>query len=145
MGRRNNGPSEKWDFTMDSHTTGSRPGGDTLSTELLTDYHNNSIINFSVRWCLWEVMGRFPDQFWPKTLKSVYGYVLQCDVPHQWIARQVVSVSCDGAGCHVLCLRHGIPVKQRICQTITATSRHCHDLKCDVKSNKQTNLLIYWS
>ena len=41
--------------------------------------------------------------------------VFQCDVPHQWIAqRQVgpVSVYCDGVGCHVLCLRHGIPVWQ---------------------------------
>ena len=39
--------------------------------------------------------------------------VFQCDVPHQWIAqRQVdpVSVYCDEMGCHVLCLRHGIPV-----------------------------------
>ena len=38
---------------------------------------------------------------------------LMNETPHQWIAqRQVcpVSVYCDGAGCLVLCLRHGIPV-----------------------------------
>ena len=37
---------------------------------------------------------------------------IMCKVPHQWIARQVrsMSVHCDGVGCHVLCLRHGIPV-----------------------------------
>ena len=40
-------------------------------------------------------------------------FVFQCDVPHQCIAqRQVghVSVYCDGVGCHVLWLWHGIPV-----------------------------------
>ena len=39
--------------------------------------------------------------------------VFQCDVPHQWIAQREVgpvTVYCDGVGCHVLCLRHGIPV-----------------------------------
>ena len=53
---------------------------------------------------------------------------IMCKVPHQWIARQVRSVSvhcdgggvscsvsaawhsCDGVGGHVLCLQHGIPV-----------------------------------
>ena len=43
--------------------------------------------------------------------------LFQCDVTQQWIAqRQVgpVSVYCDGMGCHVLCLRHGIPVSQHI-------------------------------
>ena len=43
--------------------------------------------------------------------------VLQCGIQHQWIAqRQVgpVSVYCDGLGCHVLCLPHGIPVWQYI-------------------------------
>ena len=49
-----------------------------------------------------------------KTLK----WVAVCDVPHQWIAQQVgpVSVYCDGVGCCVLCLPHGIPVWQHIGQ-----------------------------
>ena len=41
-------------------------------------------------------------------------FVFQCDVPHQWIAQRQVgplSVYCDGFGCHVLCLRHVIPVR----------------------------------
>ena len=62
--------------------------------------------------------------------------VFQCDVPHQWIAqRQVapVSVYCDGVGCHVLCLRHGISVLwQHIGQSTTATSRHRRDMTSDV-------------
>ena len=44
---------------------GSRLGGNgTLSTELLTDYHHNSIIKLSVRWCVcvWTVGEGFPDQ-----------------------------------------------------------------------------------
>ena len=30
-------------------------GCDTPSTELLNDYHHNSIIKLSVRWCVWKV------------------------------------------------------------------------------------------
>ena len=51
--------------------------------------------------------------------------LFQCDVPHQWIAeRQVgpVAVYCDGVGCHVLCLQHGIPVWQHIGQSTTAVA-----------------------
>ena len=61
--------------------------------------------------------------------------VFQCDVPNQWIAqRQVgpVSVHCDGVGCRVLCLRHGIPVWQHIGQSTTATSRHRRYMTSDV-------------
>ena len=61
--------------------------------------------------------------------------VFQCDVPHRWIAqRQVgpVSVYCDGVGCRVLCLRHGISVWQHIGQSATATSRHRRDMTSDV-------------
>ena len=61
--------------------------------------------------------------------------VFQFDVPHQWLAkRQVgpVSVYCDGVGCHVLCLRHGISVWQHIGQSTTATSRHRRDMTSDV-------------
>ena len=50
--------------------------------------------------------------------------VFQCDIPHQWIAQQHIgpmSVDCDGVGCHVLCLWHGIPVYQLIGQRTTAT------------------------
>ena len=61
--------------------------------------------------------------------------VFQCDVPQQWIERQVgpVSVYCDRVGCHVLCLQHGIPVWQHIGQSTTATSRHRRDIVSDVK------------
>ena len=51
----------------------------------------------------------------------------QCDAPHHWIAkRQVGPVSeyCDGVVCHVLCLRHDIPVWQPIGQSTSVTSRH---------------------
>ena len=61
--------------------------------------------------------------------------VFQCDVPHQWIAQRKVgpvSVYCDGVGCHVLCLWHGIPVWQHIGQSTTATSRQRRDLTSDV-------------
>ena len=35
-------------------------GYSTLSTELLTFYHPNSIIKFSIHCCVWKVMGGFP-------------------------------------------------------------------------------------
>ena len=65
--------------------------------------------------------------------------VLQCDVQHQWIAQlQVgpVSVLCDGVGCHVLCLRHDVPVWQHIGHSITATSRHRRDMTSDVQKRR---------
>ena len=65
--------------------------------------------------------------------------VFQCDVPHRWIAqRQVgpVSVYCDGVGCRVLCLRHGISVWQHIGQSTTATSRHRRDMTSDVSKRR---------
>ena len=70
--------------------------------------------------------------------------VFQCDIPHQWKARQVgpLSVYCDGVGCHVQCLRHGIHVWQYIGQSTTTTSRHRHDITSDVKTSlnpQQTN------
>ena len=43
-----------------------------------------------------------------------------------------VSVYCDGVGCHVLCLRHGIPVWQHIGQSTTAISRHRCYMTSDV-------------
>ena len=76
--------------------------------------------------------------------------VLKCDVPHQWIAQwQVgpVSVYCDGVGCHVLCLRHGIPLWQHIGQSTTAISMNRCDMTSDVKvtlnPNKQQTRLLH--
>ena len=48
--------------------------GTVLSTELPTDYHHNSIIGLSVRWCLWKVGEGFPGWVLPKTLKWVAVY-----------------------------------------------------------------------
>ena len=78
--------------------------------------------------------------------------VFQCNFPHQWIALQqvfTVSVYCDWVGCHVLCLRHAIPVWQHNSQRTTATRRHCRDMTSDVKAtlnpNNQTNKIIQLS
>ena len=39
------------------------PGSNsTLSTKLLNDYHNNSIINSSIHWYVWNVGEEFPSQ-----------------------------------------------------------------------------------
>ena len=73
---------------------------------LLTDYHHNSIIKFSVRWCV-EDWGRISRSGLTQDIKMGICVIL-CDVQYQWIAqRQVGSVSlyCDSVGCHVLCLR----------------------------------------
>ena len=48
----------------------------------------------------------------------------QCDASNQWIAQREVGpmyVDCDGMGCHVLCLRHGIPVTAVLSQAGTIT------------------------
>ena len=50
----------------------------TLFTELLTDYHYNSIIKLSIRWCVWKVWEGLPCRVWLKKLGS---YVFQCDIP----------------------------------------------------------------
>ena len=52
---------------MDSHTTGPEfktQCNSTLSNELLTNYHHNSIIKLSICWCVWKVGEGFPDQVW---------------------------------------------------------------------------------
>ena len=112
---------------------GSRLGGyGTLSTELLTDHHHNSIIKLSVHWCVWKVRSDI----------QIGSSIFQCDVPHQWITqRQVVPVSvyCDGVGCHVLCVWHGIPVWQHIGQSTNVTSRHCRNMTTDVKVKLNPN------
>ena len=96
--------------------------GTVLSIELPTSYHHNSIIVESWLVCV-EGRGRISRSGLTQDIK-MGSCVFQCDVRHQWIAqRQVdpVSVYCDGVGCHVLCLPHGIPVWQHI--GTTATSR----------------------
>ena len=120
------------DSVMDSHTTG--PG---FKTRLLPTVDHRDSIKLSVRWFAWKVGEGFPGRVSPKTLKWVA--VFQCYVPHQWIAqRQVgpVSVYCDGVGCRVLCLGHGIPVCQHIGQSTTATSRHRRDMTSDVSKRR---------
>ena len=103
-----------------------------------------------VHLCVWKVSEGFLTQDIKMDI-----CVFQCDVPHQWISlRQVspVSVYCNGVGCRVLCLRHGIPVRQHIGQSTTATSRH-HTIwpqmcQSDVKpqqTNKQMNITNIWS
>ena len=42
-----------------------------------------------------------------------------------------MSVYCEGVGCHVLCLRHGLPVWQHIGQSTTARSRQCREMTSD--------------
>ena len=56
---------ERANIVMDSHTSG--PGFKTLSTELLIDYHHNSIIKWSGRWFLWRIGEEFLDRGCPKT------------------------------------------------------------------------------
>ena len=46
----------------------------TLFTKLLTDYHYNSIIKLSVRWCVWKVWEGFPCRVWLQTLNWVVMY-----------------------------------------------------------------------
>ena len=82
----------------------------------------------------------------PKTFKKGSCF-FPCNVPCQCIThRQVGPDYCDGVGCHALCLRHGIPVWQHNCQSITATSRHRRDTtsKFNLKNNVkplQSNVL----
>ena len=70
--------------------------------------------------------------------------VFQCDLPNRWISqRQVapVSVHCDvscGVGRRVMCMRHGIPVRQHIGQSSTATCRHRRDMT--LKGTSSPNL-----
>ena len=130
--------------------SGSRLRGyETLSTELLSGCHHNSIIVNVPCMC-----GRSGKDLSIRSDPIKVGSCLfQCNVSHQWIAQwQVspVSVYCDGVGCHVLCLRHGIPVWQHIVQSTTATSRYRirSDITSDVLSNiipQQRNLVILWS
>ena len=92
----------------------------TLSTELLTEYQHNSIIELNIA----EKISR---SGLTQDIK-IGSCVFQCDVPHQQIAQQQVnpvSVSFNWLGCYVLRLQHGISVWQHIGQSTTATCRHC--------------------
>ena len=115
--------------TEKQHTTG--PGFKTrLVRYFLPSFRLTTTITYhKVGPSLVCVDGRVKSGSYP--IHMMGSCVFQCDVPHQWIAqRQVgpVSVYCDGVGCHVLCLRHGIPVWQRSCQSTNATSRHRRDM-----------------
>ena len=123
------------DSVMDLHTTG--PGFKTQFVGyFLLSFRLTTTIPESVERSLVCVEG------WGRIYRSgltqdikMGSCVFQYDVPHQWIAqRQVnpVSVHCDGVGCHVLCLRHGIPVWQHIGQITTATSIHPGNTTPDV-------------
>ena len=93
-----------------------------------------AVIYDKLRWLCVEGRGRISRLGLTKDIK-MGSNLFQYDVSHQWIAqRQVglVSVQCDGVGCHVLCLWHGIFVWQHIGQSTTATSRHCRNMKSDV-------------
>ena len=121
--------------------SGSRLGGyKTLSTELLSGCHHNSII-VNVP-CMFGRSGK--DLSIRSDPIKVGSCLFQCNVSHQWIAQwQVspVSVYCDGVGCHVLCLRHGINISvwQHIGQSTTATSRYSSDITSDVKATLNPN------
>ena len=127
------------DSILDSHTTG--PGFQTrlvryflLSFRLLSQHQvERSLV------CV-EGRGRISRSGLTQDIK-MGSCVFQCDVPHQWIVqRQVgsVSVYCDGVGCRVLCLRHGISVWQNIGQSTIATSRHRRDMTSDVSKRRLT-------
>ena len=50
----------------------------------------------------------------------------------------LIPVYCDGVVCHVLCLRHGIPVSEHIGQSTNATSRRCRDMTSDISMPHKT-------
>ena len=75
---------------------------------------------------------------------------IQCGAPHQWhngrSALWLYTHYCDGMGCHVLCLQHGIPMWPHIIQNTSATSRHRRDMtswgvKMTLNSSKLANQL----
>ena len=89
---------------MDSHTTGlliQDPVGAVLSTELPTEYHHYSIIEWSICWCVWKAGKGFPSRFLLKILKLVVVYSSVTFDINVSIAQQQVgpaSVHCDGVG-----------------------------------------------
>ena len=123
------------DSVMDSHTTG--PGFETrLVRYFLPSFRLTTTIPESVERSLVCVKGRGRISRSGLTQDIKMGScVFQCDIPDQWIAQRQagpVSLYCEGMGCHVLCLRHGIAVWQHIGQSTTATSRHRCDITSDV-------------
>ena len=124
---------------MDSHTTS--PGFKTrLARYFLPSFELTTTIPESVERSLGCVARRERISRSGLTQDTKMGScVFQCDVPHRWIAqRQIgpVYVYCDGMGCHVLCLRHGISVWQHVGQSTTATCRHHRNTTSDVSKRR---------
>ena len=120
---------------MISHTTS--PGFKTWLVWYFLPSFQLTTITVSYSLAFAGVCGRSGKDLSVRFYPRHYIKVGSCDisVPHQWIAQpQVGHVSeySDGVGCHVLCLRHGIPVWQHIGQSTTATSRHHADMTSDV-------------
>ena len=110
------------------------PVGIVLSTELPTDYHHKGQHTVKRPLVCVEGRGRIYRSGLTQDIQ-MGSCVWQCHVPHQWIAQREVGpvfVYCDGVGCHVLCLWHGISVWQHIGQSLTATRRHRLDMTSDV-------------
>ena len=126
---------------MDSHTT--CPGFKTRwvwytfyrASDCLPPYQHNEVVRSLV--CV-EGRGRTSRSDLTQDIK-MDSCVFQCDVSHRWIAqRQVgpVSIYYDWVGCHVLCLRHGIPLWQHNGQSTTATSRYHRDMTSEVQKRR---------
>ena len=96
----------------------------------LFQLHLNVVPTSDARWDI-SIMEGFPGRVLPKALKLVAVY---SSVTFHIKQQQVgpVSVYCDREGCHVLCMRHGIPVWQHIGQSTTTTSRYHRDMTSDV-------------
>ena len=108
-----------------------------LSTDLLTDYHHNSIVKLSLRWCVWKVEEVLPDRVWPKTLKWVVLY------SYMW---RYASMDITTTGLPSVCIlwRGGLscPVSAAwlSCVAKQVPSRFDHMcLKATWNPNKQTN------
>ena len=119
------------DSAMDSHTTG--PGFQTRLVRYVLPSFRLATTTTAFAGVFGR-SGRISRSVLNQDIK-MGSCIFQCDVPHQWTAqRQVGPVSeyCDGVGCRVLCLRHGIPVWQHIGQRTTVTSRHRRDMASNV-------------
>ena len=133
------------DSIMDSHATGPRFKTRLVRYFLLSyllpaPYQRHRVELLLV--CV-EGWGRISQSGLTQDIK-MGSCAFQCDVTHQWIAQpQVdpVSLYCDGVGCHVMCLWHGISVWQHIGHSTNATGTVAiwpQMFKSDIKP-KQTN------
>ena len=100
---------------MDSHTTG--PGFKTRwvwytfyqASDWLPPYQHHRVDRSLM--CV-EGRARISRSGLTHDIKHLVSCLFQFDIPYQWIAQHQVgrvSVHCDGVGCRVLCLQHGIP------------------------------------